>query len=145
MKFQIEKMQKSHIDDVLEISKHSFATPWSRTSFLNELNNVFANYLVAIYNNKVIGFIGTWIILDESHITNVAVHPNFRKMGVGKKLLCSLLDHSISKGATSFTLEVRESNIAAKHLYKSFGFIEEGVRKNYYEDNKENAIIMWKR
>ena len=145
MKFQIEKMQKSHIDDVLEISKHSFATPWSRTSFLNELNNVFANYLVAIYNNKVIGFIGTWIILDESHITNVAVHPNFRKMGVGKKLLSSLLEHSISKGANSFTLEVRESNIAAKHLYKSFGFIEEGVRKNYYEDNKENAIIMWKR
>lgn len=145
MELKIEKMQKSHIDEVLEISKHSFATPWSKDSFINELNNLFANYLVAIYNNKVIGFIGTWIILDESHITNVAVHPNFRKMGVGKELLSSLIKHSISKGANAFTLEVRESNTAAKHLYKSFGFIEEGIRKNYYEDNKENAIIMWKR
>lgn len=145
MKFQIEKMQKTHIDDVLDICAHSFATPWSRTSFLNELNNVFANYLVAIHNNKVIGFAGTWIILDESHITNIAVSPNFRKMGVGKKLLEALVNQGISKGVVAFTLEVRESNIAAQNLYSSHGFITEGIRKNYYEDNKENALIMWKR
>ena len=86
-----------------------------------------------------------WAIVDEGHITNIAVHPNFREKGVGTILLQSLIDHSKDWGCNSLTLEVRASNDAAKGLYKKFGFLEEGIRKNYYSDNEEDAIIMWRR
>lgn len=145
MEFKLVPMNKNHIHDILEISKLSFHTPWSKESFINELNNTFAHYVVATVDNKPIGYGGMWIIIDEGHITNIAIHPNFRGQRVGTKILEEMINVCKSKNAQAMTLEVRKSNLVAQKLYSSFGFKEEGIRKQYYEDNKEDCIIMWNR
>lgn len=145
MNVHVSIMNESDIDDVLEISNLSFSTPWSRLSYEQELNNSLAKYFVAKINDKVVGFIGTWIIVDESHVTNVAVHPNYRKLGIGSKLIESMLNYCKEKNCTSYTLEVRESNKTAISVYEKHGFVVDGMRKEYYQDNKENALIMWLR
>lgn len=145
MNVHVNIMNESDIDDVVEISNLSFSTPWSRLSYEQELNNSLAKYFVAKIDNKVIGFIGTWIIVDESHITNVAVHPNYRKLGIGSKLIESMLNYCKEKNCNAYTLEVRESNKTAISVYEKHGFVVDGVRKEYYQDNKENALIMWLR
>ncbi|MGL5150232.1 MAG: ribosomal protein S18-alanine N-acetyltransferase [Clostridium sp.] len=145
MDLTIKLMDASHIDEVIKISEVSFPVSWSLDSFNRELTNPLAKYVVAISNNKVIGFAGIWIILDEGHITNIATLPDFRGKGVATKLLEHLLELSKSLNCVAITLEVRKSNIIAQKLYESAGFVNEGVRKGYYEDNKEDAIIMWKR
>lgn len=145
MNVHVSIMDENDIDDVLEISNLSFSSPWSRLSYEQELNNSLAKYFVAKIDNKVVGFIGTWIIVDESHITNVAVHPNYRKLGIGSKLIESMLNYCNEKNCTAYTLEVRESNKAAISVYEKHGFIIDGIRKEYYQDNKENALLMWLR
>ncbi|WP_394888077.1 ribosomal protein S18-alanine N-acetyltransferase [Clostridium butyricum] len=145
MNVHVSIMDENDIDDVLEISNLSFSSPWSRLSYEQELNNSLAKYFVAKIDNKVVGFIGTWIIVDESHITNVAVHPNYRKLGIGSKLIESMLSYCNKKNCTAYTLEVRESNKAAISVYEKHGFIIDGIRKEYYQDNKENALLMWLR
>ncbi|MBU5590341.1 ribosomal protein S18-alanine N-acetyltransferase [Clostridium sp. MSJ-4] len=142
---EIIPMTYDHIDDVLSISFLSFPISWYRESFIRELQNNFAYYVVAKYEGDIVGFGGTWIILEESHITNIAVHPNFRGLGIGEIILKSLINIGKSHGINSMTLEVRPSNTAALGLYNKLGFLEEGRRKNYYEDNKEDALILWKR
>lgn len=128
------------------LDRRCFDDPWSQESFLRELTvNNRAFYLVAEINNKIVGYAGFWLIVDEGHITNVAVDPEFRKKGIGKAIVKSLTDFGRSEGITSFTLEVRAGNIAAQNLYKSFGFLEAGVRPKYYENNGEDALIMWLR
>ena len=139
----IEIMKDDDIANVMEVELKSFSIPWSKESFENELKNNLALYLVAKVDEKAVGYIGVWKIFDEGHITNVAVHPDFRGEGIGRALISELLYLCEKEGITSFTLEVRESNIVAQNLYKSFGFVEEGKRKGYYSDNNENAIIMW--
>lgn len=132
------------IDNVLEVEEDCFSIPWSKASFLRELeNNEIALYLVAKIENKAVGYIGVWKVLDEGHITNLAVHSDFRKLGIGSMLVDRLLSLCRNDGITAFTLEVRKSNIVAQELYKKFGFLECGIRKKYYEDNNEDAIIMW--
>lgn len=133
-----------HVDGVFNISNLSFKTPWSRESIEKELQNEFAKYVVAMKDNLVIGYAGTWLILDEGQITNIAVHPEYRGLGAGHMLLDALIDVCALEDITSMTLEVRKSNIAAQNLYKKHGFIEEGIRKNYYLDTNEDGIIMWK-
>lgn len=145
MNVHVSIMDENDIDEVLEISNVSFSSPWSRLSYEQELNNSLAKYFVAKIDNKVVGFIGTWIIVDESHITNVAVHPNYRKLGIGSKLIDTMISYCNEKNCTSYTLEVRESNKAAISLYEKHGFIVDGIRKEYYQDNKENALLMWLR
>lgn len=145
MDIKIEPMELDSIEKVLEISQLSFPIPWSRKSFEQELSNVFANYFVAKSNNEVIGYGGMWIIIDEGHITNIAVHPKYRNQGVGDKILSNMIATCNEKKVIAMTLEVRLSNIAAQKLYSKYGFISEGIRKRYYEDNGEDAIIMWKR
>jgi ribosomal-protein-alanine N-acetyltransferase len=138
-------MREEDLDGILEIEASSFPLPWSRTSFLNELYfNQFATYLVCCDAKQVIGYAGMWIILDEAHLTNVAVHPDFRGKGIGLKLALALIEAGITKGALRFTLEVRRSNVNAQSLYHKLGFKTTGVRKGYYSDNKEDALIMWK-
>ncbi|SFC32224.1 ribosomal protein S18-alanine N-acetyltransferase [Clostridium uliginosum] len=132
------------IDGVLEVSSLSFSLCWSKNSYIQELSNPLANYIVAKDQNKVIGFAGAWLILDEAHITNIAVHPNYRNQKIASKLLEELIAHTKRKGSKSFTLEVRASNNAAQCLYNKYGFTQNGIRKRYYEDNKEDAIIMWR-
>ena len=143
MDLNIDFMKEDDIDEVLDISSLSFAISWSKDSYIQELTNPIAKYFVAKIDNKAVAFIGTWIILDEAHITNIAVHPNYRKQGIASELLAKFLDYCKNQGCKAFTLEVRSGNKAAQALYKKHNFKEEGIRKGYYEDNKEDAIIMW--
>ncbi len=143
--FTIVDMTSEHLVDICEISIFSFPIPWSYDSFKRELKNKLASYLVVIMDNRVIAYGGIWVILEEAHITNIAVHPDYRCKGIGETLLNALLDKAYARGAKEITLEVRLSNLPAQWLYKKLGFSEEGIRKNYYEDNKEDALIMWKR
>jgi ribosomal-protein-alanine N-acetyltransferase len=142
---KIEKMTLEHLDEVMEIEKLSYTTPWSREAFVTEVqDNDFAKYFVALQHSVVIGYAGMWIILDESHVTTIAVHPDFRKQGLGRLLMTTLMKEAIVLGADRITLEVRPSNTSARSLYNSLGFKPVGVRKGYYTDNNEDAIIMWK-
>ncbi|WP_434282700.1 ribosomal protein S18-alanine N-acetyltransferase [Clostridium botulinum] len=135
-----------HIDGVMEIDNLSFSVPWSRNSYETELKNKFAKYIVVLNKetNKVLGFSGMWLIIDECHITNIAVHPNYRGLGIGNILMNEIIDICKEHNITGITLEVRESNTAAKNLYYKYGFKDSGIRKGYYADNNENALLMWK-
>ena len=144
-KIVIELMKNDDIENVLEVENKSFTIPWHEESFRNELKNNLALYLVAKIEEKAVGYVGVWKVLDEGHITNVAVHPDYRRRGIAKALISELLLLCEKEGITSFTLEVRKSNDAAYTLYKNLGFNEEGIRKKYYSDNNEDAIIMWKK
>ena len=140
----INKMKSSDIDQVLIVENLCFTIPWSFQSFVNELTyNKFAHYHVARHSEMIIGYSGLWKVLDEGHITNIAVHPDFHRQGVASKMLESLMQFSIENEIASLTLEVRKSNIPAQNLYKKYGFTEAGIRKAYYSDNHEDAIIMW--
>lgn len=142
---EIFPLEESYIDDIVNISILSFPIAWTKEAFQNELSNKFARYVIAAKDNVIIGYGGMWVILDEAHVTNIAVHPEYRGIGAGALIVEALLDVCRYEKATSITLEVRKSNETAQNLYMKYGFIEEGVRKNYYEDNREDAIIMWKR
>lgn len=145
MKVTFEEMRLEHLSQVVAIEEVSFPTPWSQSSFANELvQNNFAYYIVATAVEKVLAFGGMWLILDEAHITNVAVHPDYRKNNIGRALMLEMIRRAILMGAVSMTLEVRPSNSAARRLYASLGFVERGVRKRYYTDTNEDALIMWK-
>ncbi|MDO4301944.1 MAG: ribosomal protein S18-alanine N-acetyltransferase [Clostridia bacterium] len=141
---QIELMNKSHIDGIVEIENESFAIPWSRASVEKELSNNLAIYVVAAENEKVIGYGGMWHIVNEGHITNIAVHKDYRQKGIGNAIINKLFEIAEEKEMIGLTLEVRKSNIPALELYKKNGFKLEGIRPEYYEDNKEDAYIMWK-
>lgn len=142
---EILSLKREHIESILVIDALSFPTPWSRKSFETEIeNNSFSRYIVAKKDDVIIGYAGMWIILDEGHITNIAVHPEYRGIGAGNALLESLIELCKIESVNSMTLEVRKSNLIAQNLYHKYDFIEEGLRKGYYRDNKEDAIIMWK-
>ena len=138
----IRRMTMADVDGVATVEAATFPTPWSRDAFVSEMKNVAARYLVAEKDGKVIGYAGAWIILDESHITNIAVLKEERGQGIGRQLTHGLMQYLSNLGAAYATLEVRKSNEVAQNLYKSLGFIKLGVRKRYYEDNGEDALIM---
>lgn len=141
----IRPMRKEDVEEVLEIEKLSFSTPWSKEAFISEVTkNSCAKYIVAEVDNKIVGYGGFWVVVDEGHITNIAVHPEYRSKGIGSKIMEGLIDLAKKNGITAMTLEVRESNITAQHLYAKYGFRQLGRRKRYYQDNNEDAIIMWK-
>lgn len=142
---KIEKMELRHIDGVMVVEHLSFTLPWSKGAFEKEITtNEFAHYLVAIEDDQVVGYAGVWKIHDEGHITNVAVHPEYRRKHIGSSLMRALIGRAKELDILAMTLEVRRSNLGAIKLYKSFGFEEAGVRKGYYADNKEDALVMWK-
>ena len=138
----IRRMTMADVDGVAAVEAATFPTPWSRDAFASEMKNVAARYLVAERDGKIIGYAGAWIILDESHITNIALLKDERGQGIGRRLTHGLLQYLSNLGAAYATLEVRKSNEVAQNLYKSLGFIKLGVRKRYYEDNGEDALIM---
>lgn len=138
-------LKENYIDEIVAINKLSFHSIWDKKSYLEELNNGFARYVVAMKDNIVIGYGGMWVIIDEGHITNIAVHPEYRGNGIGSLIVQSLIDICIVEHVPSLTLEVRKTNFIAQNLYKKYGFTQEGLRKKYYGDNGEDAIIMWKR
>lgn len=136
------KMRGSHIDEVHEIEKRVYPSPWSKSAFTSEVfHNSFAYYYVAVLDGKVVGYAGIWVILDEAHVTNLAVHPEYRRQGIGSMLLEYLLGEARNLGASRMTLEVRVSNTPAQELYLKYGFVPRGIRPNYYID--EDAVIMW--
>ena len=139
----IRRMSREDLDAVTAVEQATFAVPWSRESFRRELEqNVAARYLVAEADGQVIGYAGAWVILDESHITNIAVLEAWRGRGIGKQLTQALVQYLSNLGASYATLEVRVSNERAQNLYKELGFVSVGKRKRYYEDNGEDAFLM---
>ena len=140
---RIRYMRLKDVDAVAAIEQATFARPWSRESFRQEVTrNAAARYLVAESEGKILGYAGAWIILDESHITNIAVSAEARGRGIGRRLTAELLQVLSSLGAGYATLEVRVSNERAQNLYRSLGFVSVGKRKRYYEDNNEDAWLM---
>ena len=141
----IRKGASSDIDDIEVLEQRCFAVPWDRASILYDLDeNPLAGYFVAELFGRVVGYIGVWKIVDEGHITNVAVSPDYRRMQIGSALLKTMLEITAEEGIVRHTLEVRTGNEAAIGLYEKFGFETAGVRKGYYEDNGEDALIMWR-
>lgn len=132
------------VPEILEIEQEAFSCPWTEEAFRNELiNNHFARYMVIVHDGRIIGYGGMWVIIDEAHITNIAIRGDYRGKGIGESLLTEMQKLAIYFGAVRMTLEVRASNEVAKGLYRKLGFEEAGVRPGYYSDNQEDALIMW--
>ena len=141
----ISHMKIEDIEDILIVENLCFTVPWSKESFTQELlNRELTRYVCARVENRAIAYAGMWKICDEGHITNVAVHPEYQKKGIGGKLICHLINIAQKEKIKKMTLEVRKSNTAAQKLYLKYGFEIKRVRKGYYSDNKEDAIIMWR-
>ena len=139
----IRRMTAEDVPQVHAIEKAVFARPWTLEDFYREMTvNACARYLVAEDQGRIIGYAGAWIVLDEAHVTNVAVTPEYRGMGWGRALMEALLQYAANLGAVYMTLEVRKSNEKAQNLYKSLGFVRVSVRKKYYEDNGEDGYLM---
>ncbi len=145
MHVRIVPMNADHLDQVAELERICFSTPWSRNMLAEELENALSAFLVALDDgDNVVGYAGLQVILDEGSITNVAVRPDCRRQGIAGKLLQVFLDFAQGNHLAFLTLEVRASNYDAIALYGSRGFREAGRRKNYYEHPREDAIIMTK-
>lgn len=139
----LDEMRISDIAQVHEIERLSFSTPWPAYAFEQELTgNRLARYVVARTGERVVGFAGVWLMVDEAHITTFGVHPEWRRQGIGRRLLLRLLELAVELGARRMTLEVRVSNLAAQALYRSFGFEVAGRRPRYYTDDGEDALVM---
>ena len=146
MAYLIRQMKEKDISQIMKIEEISFGTHhWTEDSFKSELTNQTGNYFV-IYDkdiNKLVGYCGFWLIMDEAHVTTIAVHPDYRRKHLGELLLQHLIDYCTRRKAKWMTLEVRISNIGAQKLYYKYGFSSLGLRRKYYQDNDEDALIMW--
>ena len=139
------KMERCHLAEIVALEKICFSNPWTYEGYRFELeDNKLAQYLVALEGEKVVAYGGMWIILGEAHVTNLAVHPDYRRRGLGEMLMHCLMARAYGAGARHMTLEVRQSNRAAQKLYEKLGFKGVGHRRGYYSDNQEDALIMWK-
>lgn len=137
-----EPLSRKNLPEVLAIERVSFPEPWSETLFLKEIDQKGSYFMVFRLDSKVIGYGGLWLVLDEAHITNIAVHPLYRRQGYGSMILRHLLEAAISRRATMATLEVRETNLVALNMYRKFGFRQVAIRRGYYGDAGEDAIVM---
>ena len=139
---ELRLMTREDVDQVHSIETACFAIPWSRESLLHETENACARYMILTEDGAVKAYAGVWFVLDEGHITNIAVSPDRRRMGYGEKVTRALMQLSADSGMRFLTLEVRRSNLPAQSLYHKLGFVDVGYRKRYYEDNREDALIM---
>ena len=143
MKFIIRKMTLEDVPGVIDLDQKSFSLPWPERSFRFELTaNPASRCWVADFDGKIVGMVVVWLIIDEAHVATLATHPDFRRRGIGTKLLSHALRHMIDEGARSSFLEVRESNSSAQDMYRKFGYEASGRRPRYYKDNNEDAILM---
>ena len=143
MNFLIRKMIMNDLEQVVAIDQVSFSLPWPARTFQFELtDNPTSRCWVVELDKKIIAMIVSWLILDELHVATIATHPDFRMQGIGRKLLLHALKSARDEGVIRSFLEVRESNDAAIKMYRSFNFVEDGRRKEYYKDNNEDAILM---
>lgn len=145
MKLKIQPMQKSDVDEVLKIEEMAYGEHhWSKDSFYGELSNDLAHYYCAFDSeDNLVGYAGAWGIIDEAHITTIAVKPELRRKKIGEMLLVRILEDCYKNEIKYITLEVRVSNTAAIKLYEKYGFKSLGTRKGYYQNNNEDALIMW--
>lgn len=145
MEVILKPLTEEYVDQVCILEEEAFSMPWHRESFLEMIANENACYLVALAGDEVVASCGLRHIIGEGEITNVVTKRSMRGKGIGKQMLLRLLEEGRKMGAEAFTLEVRVSNAPAIHLYESLGFVSEGIRKNFYEEPTEDALIMWKR
>ena len=137
-------LRSEHLDSLYALERMSFTVPWTWKAFADDLSNENACYTLLCEEDTVIGYCAFWQAEDVADITNVAVHPDYRRRGLGKKLLEEALRKADARGVRQMFLEVRVSNAAARALYAAFGFFEVGLREKYYADNNEDALIMVK-
>lgn len=141
----ISKMTREDLPAVFEVEKDAFPIPWAISSFEEELNNMLATFLVAKVENRVVGYIGMWFVMDECHVANIAVSKEYRRKGIATQLVNELLKLCKQHHTTYVMLEVRVTNLPAQKLYAKLGFKDEVLRKNYYRNpdgTREDAIIM---
>lgn len=139
----ISFMRHEDLIDVVPIERLCFGDRWSVQSFANEIENPASTYFVAREGDTLVGYAGYWLILDEAHITTIATHPQWQRRSIGEQMLLTLIDSAQAKGAKWLTLEVRVSNAAAQKLYAKYGFTALGRRRGYYQDDGEDALVMW--
>lgn len=139
-------MTLADLDGVMAVERLSFLTPWSREAFAEELMQTYTVYIVARAGDRVVGYGGMHVVVDQAHVTNIAVHPQYRGQGLGEQIMRRLIFLAAARGAERMTLEVRVSNTSARRLYTKLGFVTlpGAVRKGYYTDTGEDAIVMWK-
>ena len=142
MMIKIDGLKESDPPQLAELDKRCFAIPWSEKSFEDEVNNKLAHYFIARDGEKIVGYAGFWEVCGEGDITNVAVDAEYRRQHIGSRLIEAMLKVAADMKLELLTLEERRSNIAAQNLYKKYGFAEIGMRKGYYSDNREDALIM---
>lgn len=140
----ITRMAQCHVSQIADLERLCFNDPWSENSIASELNNKLSHWLVALDGEKVIGYVGSQTVLGETDMMNIAVHPDYRKQGIATELILALINALNERNSHSLMLEVRESNDPAKELYLKMGFELVGIRKNYYRNPKENALILRK-
>jgi [ribosomal protein S18]-alanine N-acetyltransferase len=139
----IEPMRLEDLPAVHLIEKASFTSPWPEHAYQSELeSNRLAHYLIARAADRIVGYGGMWLMVDEAHITTFAIHPAWRRQHIGERLLLAFMDLAVDRGANEATLEVRLSNLPARRLYEKYGFRPVGLRPRYYSDDHEDALIM---
>ena len=143
--YTIKRMTRDDVENIMQIEESAYGEHhWSKDSFYSELGNNLAYYYVAMdTSGNYCGYAGSWHILEEAHITTIAVSPNHRRKHIAESLLCTIIDDCYKDGIKYITLEVRVSNEPAIKLYEKYGFTSFGVRKGYYQNNNEDALIMW--
>ena len=143
VRLRIEPMSLGDLAAVQRIEAASFSVPWPEQAYRSEIQtNRLASYLVARVEGEIVAYGGIWLMVDEAHVTTVAVDPDWRRQKIGARLMLALLDVALARGAREATLEVRLSNLAARRMYEAFGFRPVGLRPRYYSDNNEDALIM---
>ena len=141
---EILEMTASHVPQVAELEKMCFHDPWSEASIASELRNPLACWLVAVEDGAVVGYVGSQTVIDTTDMMNIAVHPDFRRRGIAQMLVEQLVAKLKARQSLRLMLEVRSSNMGAQALYEKMGFTQVGLRKNYYRNPKEDALILRK-
>lgn len=140
----IREMLVNDIGQVVDVEERIFPTPWPEEVFHHEIvNNDHAHYFVATVDKKVIGYAGMWVVIDDVQITNIAILSEYRGYKIGEKLFQYVCQQAVKMGSRRLSLEVRASNEIAQRMYRKFGLVPGGIRKKYYTDNQEDAIVMW--